>query len=135
MINNKFKINLTAYIFISPFFILFLIFFVGPILYSFYMSFTDWTGMNYNFHGLKNYERLFSRDRLFEKALCNSLWLSILSVIIIMPLSLILASLLNIEGLKLRNIFRERQTETKPILSGKHQNVELMLYYTVLLAY
>jgi multiple sugar transport system permease protein len=48
-----------------PWLLGFLLFTVGPMLYSFYLSFTDFDMFNPpNFVGLKNYINLFTRDRL-----------------------------------------------------------------------
>ena len=47
---------------------------VGPLLYSFYFSLTDWNGFNfeYNFVGLDNFARIFT-DPLFGNAIKNTL--------------------------------------------------------------
>ena len=47
---------------------------VGPLLYSFYFSLTDWNGFNfeYNFVGLSNFSRIFT-DPLFGNAIKNTL--------------------------------------------------------------
>lgn len=47
---------------------------VGPLLYSFYFSLTDWNGFNfeYNFVGLDNFTRIFT-DPLFGNAIKNTL--------------------------------------------------------------
>ena len=52
------------YLFISPFYILFLIFGVYPVLFSLYLSFTEWKGLGpIKFVGLKNFELLLKDGR------------------------------------------------------------------------
>jgi multiple sugar transport system permease protein len=80
------------YLCISPWLIGFVGLTLGPMLFSFYISFTDWNLFQApNFVGLKNYIRLFTRDRVFPKALYNTFYYAGISV----PLSLFLATLLS----------------------------------------
>src|SRR5215218_3834891 len=59
------------YLFISPFYILFLIFGVYPILFSLYLSLTEWKGLGpIKFVGLKNFDLLF-KDKLFWQSMAN----------------------------------------------------------------
>jgi len=86
------KEALWFYICISPWLIGFLVFTLGPMLFSLYFSFTDWNMFQTpNFIGFKNYIRLFTRDRIFPKALMNTFYFAGISV----PLSLFLATLLS----------------------------------------
>ncbi|WP_082236035.1 carbohydrate ABC transporter permease [Halobacillus massiliensis] len=62
--------NLTGYMFISPFIIGFLSLTLFPILYSLYLSFTDFDMMGTpNWIGLANYERMFTGDPTFWQAM------------------------------------------------------------------
>jgi multiple sugar transport system permease protein len=98
--------KLAPYLFIAPFYVVFLIFFIGPIGYAFYMSFTNWMGMsNYQFIGFKNYVTLWNDDG-FWLALRNSIWLSVTGILIVIPLALLLAIMLNQPWLRLRGLFR-----------------------------
>lgn len=78
--NNKSKINKDyyGYIFIAPFVIGFVIFFLYPILNTFYLSLTNATIMKkgYEFIGLHNFKVLFN-DSYFLKAIGNTwmLWI------------------------------------------------------------
>ncbi|WP_206076105.1 carbohydrate ABC transporter permease [Marinitoga lauensis] len=67
------KYNLETFILLLPFLIIFMIFGIFPIGYSFFMSFTDYSGINphYNFVGLSNYIRAF-QDEVFLIALKNT---------------------------------------------------------------
>jgi multiple sugar transport system permease protein len=94
------------YIFISPFFVLFLIFGVFPTFYGLALSFTktrltDLNTMPWN--GLENYQFTLFRDPLFWKAIGNTLTLGVYGLLI-QPLALLLAftihsSLKSIRGL------------------------------------
>lgn len=89
-----------------PFFILFLMFTVVPVLGSVAMSFTNFNMMSFpKFVGAENYSRLFLQDSIFMKAMGNTFILAM----VIGPggymLSFIFAWLLNEIGPKIRTIF------------------------------
>src|ERR671939_318449 len=76
---------LAPYLFISPFFILFLIFGVYPILYSFWLSFYKGFGFGPKaFFGLGNYAHLLSDER-YRKAVVNTTYYALGSVFILSP--------------------------------------------------
>jgi multiple sugar transport system permease protein len=84
------------YIMVSPWIIGFLVFTLGPMLYSMYLSFTDWDLFSSpKFIGLKNYIDLFTRDRIFWKVIGNTIYYALISVSLGMVASLAIASLLN----------------------------------------
>jgi multiple sugar transport system permease protein len=61
------------YVLISPWLIGFILFTGGPVLYSFLMSLTDWTGLtNREWVGFQNYIQLFTVDPLFGTVLANT---------------------------------------------------------------
>ncbi len=94
------------YVIISPWVIGFLLFTAGPMLYSLYLSFTDWDLFSApNFVAFDNIVRLFTRDRVFNKALFNTFYFAFLSVPINMILSLAMAYLLN-KQLRGMRVFR-----------------------------
>ena len=83
------------YLFISPFYILFLIFGIYPILFSLYLSFTEWKGLGaIKFVGLQNFELLF-RDKLFWHSMTNGVILFFMYVPIMTFMALVLAMILN----------------------------------------
>jgi ABC-type sugar transport system permease subunit len=94
------------YLFVSPFFILFAIFGLYPILFSLYLSLVKWDGLTVpQFVGLANFRKLFS-DPSFYRAIWNTL---IIGLIYIPPMfigAFLLAVLLNQQTLKLRAFFR-----------------------------
>ena len=84
------------YGFISLWLIGFLVFTLGPMLYSLYASFTDWNGITApEFAGIKNYVRIFTEDDLLLKSIRNTLAFTLLSVPLNLAIGLILATLLN----------------------------------------
>ncbi len=87
--------NRVIYLFISPFYILFLIFGLFPILWSFYLTFQDWNGLGeMRWIGLENY-RMLLRDSTFHEALGNTIVYWAVNIVFVLLLALILASLLH----------------------------------------
>ncbi|MCB9137014.1 MAG: sugar ABC transporter permease [Caldilineaceae bacterium] len=94
------------YLFISPFFILFGIFQLTPMVWSFYLSFHEWNGLGApEFIGLGNY-RFLLRDKVFHSALRNTVIYWLANSLAIIPLALILASLLNHTWLRAKRLIR-----------------------------
>lgn len=103
---RKLKANRVAYAYISPFFILFAIFGLFPMVSGFYLSFFRWDGLSsMNFLGLENYRNLF-RDPLFWTALRNTLFIGIIAHIPILFGGLILAYILNMKLVRFENVFK-----------------------------
>jgi len=96
----------TAYLFISPTLILFLIFTVFAVIYSLYLSFQEWNILDptMTYIGLENYERLLT-DRRFHQAVFNTIYYTAASVPLTMIAGLSIALLLN-NRIRLRGIFR-----------------------------
>ena len=89
-------------IFVGPFVICFFAFNLFPILYSFWMSFHDWSGVGTkNFVGFQNYSMIFLRDKLFWKSLWNTLFIMLISFPPAIIIGLIIAAFLfNIKRLR-----------------------------------
>ena len=86
---------LQGLIYISPWIIGFLVFTVGPMIASAYLSLTDYNIVTPpRFAGLSNYEYMFG-DRLFWKSIENTLYYTVIFVPIAIAGSLALAMLLN----------------------------------------
>ena len=101
--------KIAPYVFISPFFILFVIFGLYPIGYSIYISFFRWTiSGNQGFVGLANYKNLLTNDPFFYKSLSNTIWLlifgSLLQHVFAIPLAIMLNNGRN--ALKGRDFFK-----------------------------
>jgi ABC-type sugar transport system permease subunit len=88
--------NGKAYLFISPFFIFFLIFGLYPIIYSFVLSLNTWNANKpWIFIGLKNYRDLLFNDPVFWTSLWNVIYIFLLNVPIMIFLSVFIAIALN----------------------------------------
>lgn len=96
----------TAYLFISPFFLLFSTFMAYPLVSSLVLSFYSWGGgSERTFVGLANYGKLF-RDAIFLKSLANAGVMYLLYVPLMTFLAIVLAVLVNSAWLRLRSAFR-----------------------------
>lgn len=84
-----------AYAFIAPFYILFAIFGLYPMVLSVYLSFTRWKGVGpMEFAGLVNYA-LIPKDKIFWQSMTNGVIIFFLYVPIMIFLALALAVILN----------------------------------------
>ncbi|OAK71435.1 ABC transporter permease [Lederbergia galactosidilytica] len=82
------------YLFISPWIIGFLCFILGPIIASFFLSFTNWDLFTpAKWVGLENYQNLM-QDKIFWKTVYNTFYFALISVPLTMILSLGMAYLL-----------------------------------------
>jgi lactose/L-arabinose transport system permease protein len=94
------------YLFISPFFILFGVFFAYPLVWAFILSFQKWDGVtDASWVGLDNY-RFVLHDPVTRKMFTNTLRFTIILVPLGMILPLFFGVLLNLAQLKLRGMFR-----------------------------
>jgi len=95
-----------AYTFISPFYILFAVFGLYPMLLSLYLSFTRWKGVGpIEFAGLVNFG-LILKDKVFWQSMTNGVILFFLYVPVMLFLALVLAVILNSGRVKGFRIFR-----------------------------
>lgn len=100
---NKYR---APYLFILPFFLLFLAFQLIPTIWTFYISLTNWKGIgDPEFCGLKNYKKLLI-DNMFWDALGNTVVYWVTGLVFILILSVLIASLLNSNLLKGKAFFR-----------------------------
>ncbi len=84
-----------GYLFILPWLLGFLIFVLGPMIASFYLSFTDYEVVKApKFIGLANYQRL-TQDRLFWQALKVTTIYVVISTPLVLALSFAVALLMN----------------------------------------
>ncbi len=73
------KKNWIGYLFLAPFLILFTIFTVVPVLYAFYLSFTNYNMLQAaTWAGVDNYRLLFLDDSVFMTALSNTITFSVI---------------------------------------------------------
>lgn len=95
-----------AYVYIAPFYILFAVFNLFPMVSGFILSFFRWDGLGpMHFINIENYRNLFV-DPLFWKALRNTLYIGIIAHIPILLGGLVLAYILNSKLVKGQNIFK-----------------------------
>ena len=84
------------WIFISPWLIGFVLLTLGPMVYSFYASFTNWNGIKMpEFIGFDNYRRMLMEDDKFLISIKNTAIYTAVSVPLNLIIALILAVLLN----------------------------------------
>ncbi len=102
------RANRWAYVFISPFYILFLIFGLGPLLFSIFMSFSKWSGLGpIEFVGLKNFEYLGGPGAgIFWDSILNGVILFFMYVPVMTFLAIVLAVILNSERVRGFRLFR-----------------------------
>lgn len=88
---SRFMEMITPYLFISPWILGFLFFTLGPLVFSFIMSFYDWPVVGERtFVALQNYEVMLTEDPLFW----DSLWVTIKFGLFFVPFNIILGLLL-----------------------------------------
>lgn len=94
------------YLFTVPALILFLVFWIYPVLQLFYYSFTNFNGINYNYEfvGFKNFARIISEGSLIN-SITNTLIYTVIIVVVSNVVGLGLALLLNMR-LKGTNFYR-----------------------------
>ncbi|NUQ97941.1 MAG: sugar ABC transporter permease [Streptomyces sp.] len=94
------------YVFISPFYLLYGLFMVVPILIGLYLSCTEWAGLGKpRWVGLRNYRDLLS-DHSFWTAVSNTALYVVFTMCVVIPASLLIAQALNARGLRGRDLFR-----------------------------
>ena len=86
--------RLAPYLFILPFLVTLAVFWVVPLGRSFVMSTQEVLYGQATFIGLDNYARLW-QDRIFWQALFNSLRYMVLTLVLLIPIPLALAALIN----------------------------------------
>ncbi len=108
-LNQRQKEAISFYLFISPWIIGFILFYLGPVIASFYFSLTNWDLLTPpKFIGMANYVKIFTRDPLFLQSLKVTLVYTFTYVPLDLILGLLIALLLNrpIKGIGIfRTIF------------------------------
>lgn len=99
---NRYK---WPYLFILPFFLLFLVFQLIPVIYTVVISFTEWNGIGTPRNvGVNNYTLLF-KDNMFWAATLNTFIYWVASIVLVLVMGLLMANLLTYRGLRLRKAF------------------------------
>lgn len=93
------------WIFVSPFIIVFLVFFLYPLISTFIMSFQEIDGPgDVRYVGFKNYRNLANEQ--FYHALWNSTLYTLTTILVLVPLPMLLAVLINGKKTRFRNFFK-----------------------------
>src|ERR1035441_8881669 len=96
MTSSERKEAISAFIFLTPFIIWMIFIMGGPILAAFFLSFCKWDILTpIQFVGIDNYKEMFFNDPRFWKALWNTTYFTVLSVLPGLVLSIIVALLMN----------------------------------------
>lgn len=104
MVFQKAKRNIVAYLFLIPFFGIFTLFVIIPVIWGFVISFTSYDLINpVKWTGLSNYIDLVTNDELFIIALKNTLYFAVVAGPIGFLSSYFFAWVIN--QLRLRNAF------------------------------
>lgn len=102
--NVLFSQKMAPYLFVFPFFLSFLVFFLYPVLSTIQMSFYEIYPGESTFIGWENYKRL--GDPQFFTALSVSFRYTLWTLVVLIPIPLLLAVFLNSKVLPAKNIFR-----------------------------
>jgi ABC-type sugar transport system permease subunit len=105
MLKNLKKYRI-PYLFISPFFILFLVFQLIPVIWTGYISFTEWNGLGSPvWVGMDNYNLLL-QDYMVSDAIWNTVTYWIAGILGILTFALMIALCLNSDRLKFKKFFK-----------------------------
>lgn len=101
----KLRRGMTPWLFLSPFLIVFLAFMVYPVIFSVYVSFTNFRAGTYHWVGLANFAFLL-KDPKFRQAMVNTFIVLFMQVPVQTLLCVVLACFLNAGKVKLKGLFR-----------------------------
>lgn len=94
------------YLMTLPYYVIYAVFGLFPVIYTFYLSFFDWKGVGEKlFVGLDNYARLIT-DTLFWKTIGNTLILAVFTLPLQMIMGFALAAVLSNKNMVLKKTFR-----------------------------
>jgi multiple sugar transport system permease protein/cellobiose transport system permease protein len=96
-VNRKYEVFWPIF-FLAPFFICFIVLGIYPIFYSFFISLTDWTGINEKiFIGFQNYIKIITTDVNFRKSIGNTFYIILIANSLTLILGLLLANFLFVQ--------------------------------------
>ncbi|GAA4613691.1 sugar ABC transporter permease [Actinoallomurus liliacearum] len=102
---SRLDLKVSPYLYISPFYILFLVFGLFPLGYTFWVSLHRWEMIGgHEFVGLRNYTRLMTDDQ-FWNAVVNTFGMFVIATVPQLLLALLLANALN-RRLRFQTLFR-----------------------------
>lgn len=89
------QVNIGILLFLLPALVLFIAFFLFPIIYVAVMSLFDWNGISApTFNGLSNYAKIFG-DKVFRRSIVNNVIWAFAAVIVQVSLALLMALILS----------------------------------------
>lgn len=109
------KEGLIGWLFVAPVVVVFVVFFVAPILMALWVSLLDWNGQSnpltdFEFIGFDNYQRLLTEDSLLREDFAIAVRNTLYYVVVFVPgaaaLAFALALIVNNRALKGRSFFR-----------------------------
>lgn len=106
---------IAPYLFILPFLIIFLVFFIYPFLSTVRMSFQDILPGQITNIGFKNYQRLLS-DKVFGQAVFNSVRYTIITCALLIPFPMLFAYMISSKSMKYEGFFKS--VYFMPVLSS-----------------
>lgn len=101
-LNDK---RVVPYVLLLPFIVFFLVFRLWPIVWSFFISLTEFYGAGITFIGFENYWQLFN-DRVFWIATKNTVYFVVVYNAIMISLALTVAVILNSPKIGIRKFYR-----------------------------
>ncbi len=103
---TQWRDRIAPYLFLAPWLVGFTLITLGPMIYSLYLSFTDYSLLaDPNWVGLANYEKLFTNDPKYLESVRVTLVYVFVSVPLQLAFALLLAVILN-RGLRALAIYR-----------------------------
>lgn len=98
--------GISMFLFTVPATVLYVLFFIYPIIIGIIYSFTDWNGLNkeFKFVGIENYISAFTNSR-FQNAVMFNVQFTVIAVICIVGISLVLALIFN-SNIRFKSFFR-----------------------------
>ncbi len=103
---SKLSKKSTPYLFMAPYFLVFIAFSLLPILFTLYMSLNEWDGYNgIKFVGLANYVRMFENGE-FLLALKNTVIIMLMLIPIQLVLAIIIAYIINSKLVRHKELFK-----------------------------
>ncbi len=106
MKKGKLSKEYMGYFFIAPFFIVFIIFGLYPVLYTLGISFTSWDGFSDPLLiGFDNYKRILT-DAIFWKSVLNTIIMTVVAGVLQLTFGLVIAYILNQRFIKGPNLLK-----------------------------
>lgn len=103
---QEIKRNRWAYVFISPFYFLYAVFGIFPLLYGLWLSLHTWDGISpMEWVGAENYTTLLTDD-IWWKTIYNTIWLFFGATVPQLTIALILAFIINSTYIRGKDIYR-----------------------------